>query len=145
MRIAFLTKRATWLTGLTLSLALAVFGSTPQGKSQKGGSKGNPGKQVPLIQEPSESQAPSTGKAAKTSKARTVSKTRVSKKVPHGSKRRINNPTNIAGTRHSCIQSCNTSHKNDTEFCKGRTGEDRSACERDINERHRACIQACPK
>ena len=140
-------KRATLAALLTLSLAFAVVGFTPQGKGQKGGSK-NSGKELPTTTtQPSESTGPKAPSISKTkvSKARKSSKTGVSKKLPNGSNGPKTIPTGVGGTRQSCVQSCNASHKNDAQLCKGRTGQDRADCQRDINEEHRLCIQSCPR
>ena len=149
-----IAKRATLAALLTMSLAFAVAGSTPQVKGQKGGSKGDPGKQLPTIpdepiepSEPNTSKTPKVSKAPKVSKVPTVSKVpkSVYKKTPKGSKGPNTIPTGGGGTRQSCVQSCNTYHKDDAQLCKGRTGQDRASCQREINERHRLCIQSCPK
>jgi hypothetical protein len=139
------TKRATLAALLTLSLVFAVAGFTPQGKGQKGGSKGNSDKQLPTTptqpNDPTEPKAPTISKT-KVSKARKTSKTGVSKKLPNGS----NGPnTSVGGTRQSCVKSCNASHKNDAQICKGRTGQDRADCQREINDEHRLCVQSCPR
>ena len=139
---------------LSVTLAFTVIGATPQSKGQKGGSKGNPGKQLPTTpdeptepKEPNTSKTPKVSKAPKVSKVPTVSKVPggVYKKTPNGSKVPNTIPPGGGGTRQSCVHSCNTSHKNDKQFCKGRTGQDRAACQREINEEHRLCIQSCPK
>jgi len=137
---------------LTVSLAFTVIGATPQGKGQKGGSKGNPGKQLPTTPDvPTVSKEPKVSKTTKVSKAPKVSKVPNASKVPgiskspNISKVPNNIPTGGGGTRQSCVQSCNTSHKNDAQLCKGRTGQDRASCQREINEEHRLCIQSCPK
>ena len=148
-----IAKRATLAAFLTLSLVFAVVGFTPQGKGQKGGSKGNPGKQLPTPDDPTVSKEPNTSKTPNRSKAPNVSKVPtvskipggVYKKTPNGSKVPNNIPTGGGGSRQSCVQSCNTSHKDDAQLCKGRTGQDRGSCQREINERHRVCIQSCPK
>jgi hypothetical protein len=47
--------------------------------------------------------------------------------------------------RQSCVQSCNGFHKNESQICRGRTGRDRAACQRSINEQHQLCIASCPR
>ena len=142
-------KRATLAALLNLSLVFAVVGFTPQGKGQKGVSKGNPGKQLPTTptqpSEPTKPKGPTISKTSKVAKGPKISKTGVSKKLPNGSNVPKTIPTSGGGTRQSCVQSCNTSHKNDAQLCKGRTGQDRASCQREINEQHRLCVQSCPK
>ena len=50
-----------------------------------------------------------------------------------------------AGVRQTCVQSCNSFHRNEAQICRGRTGRDRASCQRSINEQHRLCIQSCPR
>jgi len=47
--------------------------------------------------------------------------------------------------RKRCIKECNQAHKYAERACKGRTGADRSACERAANEAHRRCHAGCPR
>ena len=54
-------------------------------------------------------------------------------------------PGGIGGARQGCIQACNTSHRTEAHICHGRTGRDRAACQRSINEQHRLCMQSCPR
>ena len=49
------------------------------------------------------------------------------------------------GARQTCVQSCNSFHRNESQVCKGRIGRDRASCQLSINEQHRLCIQSCPK
>jgi hypothetical protein len=48
------------------------------------------------------------------------------------------------GVRQTCVQSCNSFHRNEAQICRGRTGSDRASCQRSINQQHRLCIQSCP-
>lgn len=54
-------------------------------------------------------------------------------------------PGNGAGMRQSCVQACNTFHRNEAQLCRGRIGKDRASCQRSINEQHHLCVTSCPK
>lgn len=49
------------------------------------------------------------------------------------------------GARQSCVQACNTFHRNEMRICRGRRGRDRASCQQSINEQHRRCMQSCPR
>jgi hypothetical protein len=155
---------------ISMALAFAV-GATPQGKGQDSGSgsKKTSGKQLPTTPDvPSASEKPNVSKKPTVSKKTSVSKNTsvskkagVSKKASVSKKPSFSKKTNVSkgpnvskvpnvsgggvGTHQSCVESCNTIHKNDAEICRGRTGPDRASCQRSINEQHRLCIQSCPK
>jgi len=69
--------------------------------------------------------------------------------TPQGRGRKVGLPISIPsggrGVRQTCVQSCNSFHKNESQICKGRTGRDRASCQQSINEQHRLCIQSCPR
>jgi hypothetical protein len=149
---------------LSMALVFAV-GATLQGKGQKdeSGSNKNSAKQSPSTPDvPSDSRkrkvskAPSVYKKRTVSKASSVSRKRSVSKVPNVSKyptvtkvpsvsKVPNVPGGGSGSHQSCLESCNSLHKTDTQSCRGRTGQDRASCQRSINEQHRLCIQSCPK
>jgi hypothetical protein len=110
---------------LGMSLFLAIAGGMPQGKGSKGagsprGNSGNPGNAGNR----------EAGKA--------------NRPTPGPPSNNASGPNNARG-HQACMQACNAVHKQEQEACKVRTGPDRAACERAINERHRLCVTSCPK
>lgn len=144
------------LIGVALLSITLVFAAsaTPQSKEKKSGntSKGNSGKQLPTVTDvgsvdptvpnkPTVSKKPSSKKSTVSTNSSVSKKTSISRKTtiskkPNGSRGGI-------GTHQSCVESCNTRHKDDAEICRGRTGPDRASCQQSINEQHRLCIKSC--
>lgn len=114
------------LLGMSLLLAIAV--GMPQGKGPKNdggparedsGNSGNPGNAG--NRDPGNATRPTPGPPSN------------------------NAGPNSARLHQPCVQECNALHKQETQACKVRTGPDRAACERAMNERHRNCITSCPR
>src|SRR5437879_10359141 len=106
------------LLGMSLLLGIAV--GMPQGKGPKNG-------------------GPSRGSSGNAGNRDSGNATRPTPGPPSNNAR----GPNSARLHQACVQECNALHKQETQACKARTGPDRAACERAINERHRECITSC--
>src|SRR5678815_472364 len=112
-------KKPTLAALLCMGLVFAVVGANPQGKSgnKSGGPKTNSGS-LPVPGTPTVTKAPKSSKAPKSTKTLPIP----------------GNGNGNGGNHQSCVQSCNSYHKNQSKQCKGRTGQDRASCQRAINQ-----------